>query len=156
MDNDLMRIGELAGFFNVSVKAIRIYEKMGIIKPAKIDTTTKYRYYTADQVQQLNALLDLKEIGFSLAEIKKLLDGGMTNEKFMEALVHKKTGWLNIVASAENKINAIDEITDRMANSEPATKLHELSEEERAWLLVKMVCVGDIRGQSVLSEALWL
>ena len=156
MDSDLLRIGEIAGFFNVSVKAVRIYEKMGIIKPAKIDPKTKYRYYTADQVQQLNALLDLKEIGFSLAEIKKLLDGGMTNEKFMEALVHKKTGWHNIIASVENKINAIDEITDRVSNSEPATKIHELTEEERAWLLVKMVCVGDIRGQSVLSEALWL
>lgn len=156
MDNDLMRIGEIAGFFNVSVKAIRIYEKMGIIKPAKIDPKTKYRYYTADQVQQLNALLDLKEIGFSLVEIKKLLDGGITNEKFMEALVHKKTRWQNIVASVENKINAIDEITDRMSNSDLATKIHELTEEESAWLLVKMVCVGDIRGQSVLNEALWL
>ena len=156
MDSDLLRIGEIAGFFNVSVKALRIYEKMGIIKPAKIDPKTKYRYYTAEQAQQLNALLDLKEIGFSLAEIKKLLDSGMTNEKFMEALVHKKTGWQNIVASVENKINAIDEITDRISNSEPATKIHELTEEERAWLLVKMVCVGDIRAQSVLSEALWV
>ena len=156
MDSDLLRIGEIAGFFNISVKAVRIYEKMGIIKPAKVDPKTKYRYYTAGQAQQLNALLDLKEIGFSLAEIKKLLDGGMTNEKFMEALVHKKTGWQNIVASAENKMNAIDEITGRLSNSEPATKIHELSEEERAWLLVKMVCVADIRGHSVLNEALWV
>jgi DNA-binding transcriptional MerR regulator len=156
MDSDLLRIGEIAGFFTVSVKANRNKKKMGIIKPAKIDSKTKYRYYTADQVQQLNALLDLKEIGFSLAEIKKLLDGGMTNEKFMEALVHKKTGWQNIISSVENKINAIDEITDRISNSEPATKIHELTEEERAWLLVKMVCVGDMRGQSVLSEAIWV
>ena len=156
MDNDLMRIGEIAGFFNISVKAIRIYEKMGIIKPAKIDPKTKYRYYNADQVQQLNALLDLKEIGFSLAEIKKLLDGDMTNGIFMEALVHKKTRWQNIVSSIENKINAIDEITNRMSNSESAVKMHELTEEERAWLLVKMVCVCDLHGQSVLSEALWV
>jgi len=156
MDNDLLRIGEIAGFFNVSVKAIRIYEKMGIIKPAKIDPKTKYRYYTADQVQQLNALLDLKELGFSLSEIKKLTDGGMTGEKFMEALVHKKESWQNVAASAAYKIDAIDEITGRMSGSEPATKLHELTEEERAWLLVKMVCVGDVRGQVALSEAIWV
>ena len=156
MDSDLLRIGEIAGFFNVSVKAVRIYEKMGIIKPAKTDPKTKYRYYTADQVQQLNALLDLKEIGFSLAEIKKLLDGGMTNEKFIEALVHKKTGWQNIIASVENKIRAIDEVTGRLSNCEPAVKIHELTEDERAWLLVKMACVTDIRGQSILNEALWV
>ena len=88
MDDTLMRIGEIAGFFNVSVKALRIYEKMDIIKPVKIDPETGYRYYNADQVQQLDALLELKQLGFSLSEIKKLLGGGMTNEKFMEALVY--------------------------------------------------------------------
>ena len=94
MDENLLRIGEIAGFFNVSVKAIRIYEKMGIIKPVKIDSKTKYRYYTY--------------------------------------------------------------ITTRLETSDPKTKIHELTEEERAWLLVKMVCVEDLHGQSVLSEALWV
>lgn len=156
MDDTLIRIGEIAGFFNVSVKAIRVYEKMGIIKPAKIDTQTGYRYYTADQVHQLNALLELKLLGFSLSEIKRLLNGGMTNDNFMEALVHKKSAWHNAITAAENKIQAIDKITDRLSASEPATKMHELSEEERAWLLVKMVCVEDLHGQSILSEAIWL
>ena len=156
MDNDLMRIGEIAGFFNVSAKAIRIYEKMGIIKPVKIDPKTKYRYYSADQVQQLNALLDLKELGFSLSEIKRLLAGGMTNEKFMDALINKKTSWQNIIASAEYKVNVIDEIAENIASSQNETKIHELTDEERAWLLVKMVCIADMRGQSILSEALWV
>ena len=156
MDNTLMRIGEIASFFNVSVKAVRIYEKMGIIKPFKIDEKTGYRYYSADQVKQLNALLELKELGFTLSEIKKLMDGGMTNEKFMEALVHKKVTWQNIVASAKNKIHAIDKITEGMSTSELMTKLHELTEDERAWVLVKMVCVEDLRTQSILSEAIWL
>jgi DNA-binding transcriptional MerR regulator len=156
MDDTLLRIGEIAGFFNVSVKAIRVYEKMGIIKPAKIDSKNGYRYYTADQVQQLDALLELKQLGFSLSEIKKLLEGGMTNENFMEALVHKKSTWQNVIAAVENKIHAIDRITERLSTSEPATKMHELTEEERAWLLVKMVCVEDLQAQSVLSEAIWL
>ena len=66
MEEPLMRIGEIAAFFNVSVKAIRIYEKKGILVPAKIDNDTGYRYYTADQVQTLNALLELKTLVFSL------------------------------------------------------------------------------------------
>ena len=156
MDDTLMRIGEIAGFFNVSVKAIRIYEKMGIIKPFKIDEKTGYRYYSADQVKQLDALLELKELGFTLSEIKKLMDGDMTNEKFMEALVYKKAAWQNTLASAENKIHAIDNITENISTSEPMTKIHELTEDERAWLLVKMVCIQDLRTQSVLREAIWL
>lgn len=64
MDEQLMKIGEIAAFFNVSVKAIRIYEKKGIIVPARIDPETGYRYYSADQVRTLNALLELKTLGF--------------------------------------------------------------------------------------------
>lgn len=62
----------------------------------------------------------------------------------------------NAIATAENKIHAIDKITECMSTSEPATKMHELTEEERAWLLVKMVCVEDLHGKRLLSEALWL
>ena len=156
MNDNLLRIGEIAGFFNVSTKALRVYEKMGIIKPVEIDPKTKYRYYSADQVRRLDAILELKQLGFSLSEIKKLLDGGMTGERFMEALIYKKAAWKNVIASAENKINAIDNITSRMSTSEPITKMHELSEDERAWLLVKMVCVEDLQAQSILSEAIWV
>lgn len=52
MEKPLMKIGEIAAFFNVSVKALRIYEKKGIIKPEKIDPQTSYRYYTADQLSK--------------------------------------------------------------------------------------------------------
>lgn len=70
MKNDLMLIGEIADFFGISRKAIRLYEKKGIIKPVKVDASNGYRYYSAEQVQQLNALLELKLLGFSLDEIK--------------------------------------------------------------------------------------
>jgi len=156
MNDSYMRIGEMASFFNVTVKAMRIYEKMGIIKPVETDPQTGYRYYAANQVPQLNALLELKQLGFSLAEIKALLDGGLSNNDFMKALIHKKTKWQEGISVAENKIHAIDTITKRLEASEPATKIHELTEDERAWLLVKMVCIEDLHGQSVLSEAIWL
>jgi len=156
MEEPLMRIGEIAAFFNVSVKAIRIYEKKGIIKPAKVDPDTGYRYYSADQVQTLDALLELKMLGFSLSEIKNILSGGVNKNDLVAALVQKRLAWQDAIASAENKIDAIDKITERIAKWKEAIKLQELTDEQRAWLLVKMVCVEDLHGQSVLSEALWL
>lgn len=156
MEEPLMKIGEIAAFFNVSVKAIRIYEKKGIIVPAKVDPATGYRYYSADQVQTLDALLELKTLGFSLSEIKNIISGGVNDKDLMAALVRKRLAWQDVISSAENKIDAIDKITERLAKSKEATKLQELSDEQRAWLLVKMVCVEDLHGQSVLSEALWV
>jgi len=156
MEEPLMRIGQIAAFFNVSVKAIRLYEKKGIIVPAKTDPFTGYRYYTVDQVQTLAALLELKALGFSLSEIKKIISGGVNNSELLTALVRKSLAWQDAIAAAENKIDAIDRIIGRIRESKEATKIQELTDEQRAWLLVKMVCVEDLRTQNVLNEALWL
>lgn len=156
MDNTLLRIGEIAAFFNVSVKAIRIYEKKGILIPAKIDPDTGYRYYTVDQVQTLNALLDLKRIGFSLDEIRDVVSGKVDNDDFVAALKRKRIAWQEAISIAESKIYAIDKIGENITASREAKKLHELTDEERAWLLVKTVCIEDLSDRNAVSEALWL
>ena len=156
MDAELLSIGKIASFFDVSVKAIRVYEKMGILIPAKIDPDTGYRYYTVDQVQTLNALLDLKRVGFSLNEIKKIMSGEVDNAKFVEALQQKRIAWQETIFLSESKIDIIDKIGQRIAVTKESSKLHELTEEERARLLVKIVCIEDLSERNVISEAIWL
>ena len=90
MKNDLMMIGEIADFFGISRKAIRLYEKKGIIQPVKVDDANGYRYYSAAQVQQLNALLELKALGFSLDEIKRIIDGKAEKATLLEMLEKKR------------------------------------------------------------------
>jgi len=156
MDTTLLRIGEIASFFGVSVKAIRVYEKKGILIPTKIDPDTGYRYYTAHQVQTLNALLDLKQIGFSLNEIKDIMSGKVNNAKFSNDLKQKRIAWQEAMSLSESKIDIIDKIGERIAVTKESCKLHELTEEERARLLVKIVCIEDLSDRNVISEAIWL
>jgi len=160
MDDVFMRIGEIAVFFNVSKKALRVYEKMGILKPVKVDKNTGYRYYTADQVKQLDALLELRELGFSLFEIQKLLENSINKDQYMEVLVHKKVMWQDKLSQAQDRIDVIDEIIEKLRNSKPPVKLHELTEDERASLLNRIACLDvnlhDIHGHNILSEVLWL
>ena len=157
MEEHLMKIGEIAAFFNVSVKAVRIYEKKGIIRPARIDKQTGYRYYTADQVQQLNALIELKGLGFSLNEIREIMQGkGMDSRRLTECLLQKKMRWKESISAAENKISELDSIIQRLSGSRDTEEMSEMTEEERAWNLVKMVCVEDTAVQSTISEAIWL
>ena len=157
MEEHLMKIGEIAAFFNVSVKAVRIYEKKGIIRPARIDKQTGYRYYTADQVQQLNALIELKGLGFSLNEIREIMQGkGMDSRRLTECLLQKKMRWKESISAAENKISGLDSIIQRLSGSRDTEEMSEMTEEERAWYLVKMVCVEDTAAQSAISEAIWL
>ena len=156
MKNELMLIGEIADFFGISRKAMRLYEKKGIIKPVKVDTTNGYRYYSAEQVQQLNALIELKALGFSLDEIKMIIDGKTSKTPLLEMLEKKRQAWQEAIDSAKYKEECLDNIIRNLQGSQTAEKITVMTEEERAWLLVKMVCIEDVKGQKVLSEALWL
>ncbi len=156
MKGDLMMIGEIADFFGISRKAIRLYEKKGIIKPVKVDPTNRYRYYSAEQVQQLNALLELKAMGFSLDEIKMIIDGKTAKARLLEMLEKKRRAWQEAINSAKYKEECLDNIINNLRDSDAAEKIVEMTDEERAWLLVKMVCIENISVQNTLSEALWV
>lgn len=156
MKDDLMLIGEIAEFFGVSRKAIRLYEKKGIMKPVEVDDRNGYRYYSADQVRQLNALLELKALGFSLDEIKTVIDGETSKEQLLTGFEKKRQAWQEAMDAAKYKMECIDNVIDNLRSSQSAEKITEMTDEERAWLLVKLVCIEDIRAQRALSEALWL
>lgn len=71
-----LTIGEFSKFCRVTVKTLRHYEKLGLLVPNEVDKWTHYRYYDVGQMQQLNGILRLKDLGFSLEEIRDLLDEG--------------------------------------------------------------------------------
>lgn len=156
MKDNLMTIGEIADFFGISRKAIRLYEKKGIIKPVKVDAANGYRYYSTEQVQQINALLELKALGFSLHEIKMVIEGKTAKTSLLDMLEKKRQEWQEVMNSAKYKEECLDNIIRNVQSSQTAEKIAEMTEEERAWLLVKMVCVEDIRVRQCLTEALWL
>ncbi len=69
----MLKIGEFSRLAQVSVKALRLYDRLGLIRPAYVDRFTSYRYYGLEQLPRLHRLLALKDLGFSLEEIGRLL-----------------------------------------------------------------------------------
>lgn len=72
--NARLTIGEFSKLCRVTVKALKHYEKMGLLIPSKVDDWTRYRYYTPSQVRRLDHILHMKDMGFSLEEIGDMLD----------------------------------------------------------------------------------
>ncbi len=67
-------IGEMAKLHNTTIKTLRYYDEIGLLKPIDTDPNNGYRYYSTEQFEQLNTIQYLKEIGFTLKEIKRHLD----------------------------------------------------------------------------------
>ncbi len=70
----MFKIGDFSKLSQVSVKALRYYDELGLLKPVEVDRFTGYRYYSADQLPRLNRILALKDLGLTLDEIGALLD----------------------------------------------------------------------------------
>lgn len=82
----MLKIGEFAKLNKVTVKTLRYYDNLGLLKPEKTDTNTGYRYYSIDQMQILNRILSLKNVGFSLDEILLILNKNMNLEEIRNLL----------------------------------------------------------------------
>lgn len=71
----MYKIGMFSKMNLVTVKALRYYDEIGLLKPAHIDDFTGYRYYTSDQLPILHQILNLKQMGFSIEEIIEIQKG---------------------------------------------------------------------------------
>lgn len=91
----MLSIGEFSKICLVSVKTLHYYDRINLLKPAKIDAFTGYRYYSRGQMEQMLFIQRLKRYGFSLEEIRELLscaDEGVLFSKLLqqrEKLVQK-------------------------------------------------------------------
>lgn len=71
---DLFSIGEMAKLHNTTIKTLRYYDKIGLLKPIQIVESNGYRYYSTKQFEHLNMISYLKSLGFSLEEVKTHLE----------------------------------------------------------------------------------
>ena len=70
----MYRIGEFSHLCETTIKTLRHYDKINLLKPIKVDKYTGYRYYNEEQIKILNKIKDLQYTGFSLQEIKKIIN----------------------------------------------------------------------------------
>jgi DNA-binding transcriptional MerR regulator/effector-binding domain-containing protein len=86
----VLKIGEFSRLSGVSVRMLRHYDELGLLRPAFVDDFSGYRYYHADQLGRLHQLLVFKEMGFSLAQVACLLDGRLGADERRAQLVQRQ------------------------------------------------------------------
>ncbi|MER7622562.1 MerR family transcriptional regulator [Streptomyces sp. NPDC126503] len=69
----MFTIGDFARHGRVSVRMLRHYDAIGLLRPARVDPHTGYRFYTADQLARLNRVIALKDLGFTLDQVGAIL-----------------------------------------------------------------------------------
>jgi DNA-binding transcriptional MerR regulator len=77
----MFSIGDFASYGRVSVRMLRHYDAIGLLRPAHVDQATGYRSYAAQQLSRLNRIVALKDLGFSLQQVQSILDDKVSVEE---------------------------------------------------------------------------
>ena len=100
----LYKIGMFANMNRVTIKTLRYYDEQKLLVPVYVDEENGYRYYAASQAAQLHRIIALKNMGFSIDDIRRITDGA--EEKSF--LLQKKQEILKDLAVLTEKLSQVE------------------------------------------------
>lgn len=100
----MYRIGEFSKLTKTTIRTLRYYDEIGLLKPNMIDKFTGYRFYETDQLIKLHYIQALRQIGLSIEEIKLILSGSSTKN----ILEKRKSELLNEAQTIQDQLSRIE------------------------------------------------
>lgn len=143
-------IGTVAELAQISVRTLRYYDEVGLLRPRWVDPETGYRWYSAQQIHRLHRILALRDLGVRLAEIAVLLEGDLNTDQLRGILLLRR-------AEAHDHMTAE---ADRLARVE--ARLRQLEEQamspydvvvkrvEPTWVVATTI---DVPGDDQIGQA---
>ena len=118
MEYTVQKLGKMAG---VSTRTLRYYDEIGILKPARINTSG-YRIYGQKEVDRLQQILFYRELGVSLESIREIVtapsfDGAKALREHREKLLEKREQLDSLIANVDKTI-ALTEGRSKMNDKE--------------------------------------
>ena len=110
----LLKIGDFSKLSRISVRMLRHYDEIGLLRPVFVDQFTDYRYYAENQLPIVGRITALKDMGFRLAEIssllalyddKEALDAHLAaQQKTLETLAEDTAQRLRLIETARRRL----------------------------------------------------
>lgn len=116
----MMRIGAFSRLGHVSIKALRHYEAVGLLKPARTDAVTGYRYYKASQLDELHRLMVLRALGLPLERIREVLHQEPSPESMRRLLDERKATLARKIDAERAQLAAIEARIRHLESRTPA------------------------------------
>jgi len=121
----LFKISEFSRLSRIPLQTLRYYDQIGLLKPARIDSSTGYRHYAAEQLLEINRIVIFKELGFTLQQITQLLQEDISAEQIRGMLRLKES---EIQQLLENEMSKLSRIKERMQLVEREGKMEKEQE----------------------------
>ncbi|HLA70709.1 MAG TPA: MerR family transcriptional regulator [Steroidobacteraceae bacterium] len=104
----MFKIGEFSRIARVSARLLRFYDELGLLRPGVVDAATGYRFYTTAQLQRLNRILVLKDLGLSLEQIGGVIDEQASAEQLRAMLLVRRSDAERALAEEAARLRLIE------------------------------------------------
>lgn len=104
----MFRIGEFSKLTQVSIRMLRYYDEMGLLKPAHTDPFTNYRLYSTEQIPRLNKIVFLRDLGFNVSQIAEALEG-LGDQSIARLLENKRAEIEESIRLEQEKLQRIEQ-----------------------------------------------
>ncbi len=111
----MLSIGDVARLGHLSVRMLRHYDGIGLLSPSRVDPVTGYRWYDATQLSRLNRVLALKDLGFTLDQVRTIVDGEIGPEELRGMLRLRQS---ELVAQIEGNRDRLARVERRLRTIE--------------------------------------
>lgn len=101
-------IGAFARVAGVSVRTLHHYDDVGLLPPAQVDPQTGYRWYRADQLQRLNRIVALRDLGLPLIEIHKVVEDEVSVDELRGMLRLRQAEARNRMAAEAERLSRVE------------------------------------------------
>lgn len=135
----MFTIGDFARHGRVSPRMLRHYDAIGLLRPARTDPYSGYRFYEAAQLARLNRIIALKDLGFTLEQVSLILEERVSTAELRGMLTLRRAELARAAAQAaarlvqvEARLRSIENegsmpVEEVVVKSVPAVRVAELS-----------------------------
>jgi DNA-binding transcriptional MerR regulator len=116
MGNNIFSIGATSKIKGITIKALRFYEKTGLVKPHHTDRSNKYRYYSLEQFFCLDIIKAARAMDISIKDLKSILARKDTNELMGFLDIHRER-INNEISSLQSVVRSIEEVQRNIKES---------------------------------------
>jgi DNA-binding transcriptional MerR regulator len=150
----VFKIGEFSRIARVSARLLRYYDELGLLKPGAVDSASGYRYYTSAQLQRLNRILVLRDLGLTLEQIGGVIDQNASADQLRAMLELRRADAERALAEEAVRLRQIEariaqldggegDFDDVLIRAEPARRIVAVRDTVGSFVEARQI-IGDL------------
>ena len=148
----MFRIGEFSRIARVSARLLRYYDELGLLVPAVVDAASGYRYYTSSQLQRLNRILVLRDLGLSLEQIGGVIDQDASAAQLRAMLEFRRADAERALAEEAARLRQIEARIAQIDTGESVDDVLMRPEPARRILAVRDTVASFLEARQLIAE----